>query len=98
MFNPTSKEGKTILQRCARARECFDRCAQKTGAADGRCELSLARAQGNLKFDETSQAMRSVFPDYYVISTRKVAAARVVEESTEGEPMWSCPWLNMAQG
>lgn len=102
VFNLKSKEGETIRQWCARARECFDRCARKTGVdfpaeargwvllnASGLSEenraVVLARAQGNLKFDEMSQAMRSVFPDY-VISKRRVAAAHVVEESAEVEP------------
>eukprot|EP00913_Durusdinium_trenchii_P028120 g26364.t1 len=101
VFNLKSKDGETIRQWCARARECFDRCARKTGVdfpaeargwvllnASGLSEenraVVLARAQGNLKFDEMSQAMRSVFPDY-VISKRRVTAAHVVEDPQEPE-------------
>ncbi|CAK9116539.1 unnamed protein product, partial [Durusdinium trenchii] len=100
VFALRAKEGETLRQWCARARECFDKCARKTGVkspeeargwillnqsgmAEADRAICLARAQGDLKFDTLSQAMRSCFPDY-VMPKRRTLGAHVVEEAGSG--------------
>ena len=79
VFGLRAKEGETVRQWCARARECFDKCARKTGVkcpeeargwillnqsgmAEEQRAVCLARAQGDLKFDQLAQSMRSCSP------------------------------------
>ena len=47
----------------------------------------LARAQGDLKFDQVSQSMRSCFPDYVVPKKRAVAAVTLDDPSSVSEPL-----------
>ena len=96
VFALKAKEGESLRQWCARSRECFDRCARKTGVkfpeeargwillncsgmSEGDRAVCLARAQGDLKFDTLSQAMRSCFPEY-VVAKKRFNAAHLVED------------------
>ena len=100
VFALKAKEGESVRVWCARARECFDKCARKTGVkfpdeargwillnCSGMSEehraVCLARAQGDLKFDQLAQAMRSCFPDY-VVPKKKAYGAHAVEEAFHG--------------
>ena len=53
---------------------------QCSGLSEQERAVVLARAQGNLKFDEVSQSMRSCFPDMVINRKRSTAAAHLVED------------------
>ena len=101
VFTLKAPSGESLRQWCARARECFDRCARKTGVdfpeearsmSKEQRAVVLARTEGVLKFDSMSQAMRSCFPDL-VISGRKATSVNLVDlrdqelEGPVGEPV-----------
>ena len=97
VFAMTGKDGESLRQWAARAREVFDRCSRKcgvkfpeevrgwvllnrSGLSEGERAVVLARAQGNLKFDELARSMRSCYPDMTLSRKRHVAAAHAVDD------------------
>lgn len=98
IFALRGKDGETLRQWAARAREVFDRCARKcnvkfpeeargwvllnqSGLSEGERAVVLARAQGELKFDEVAQSMRSCYPDM-TINRKRTAAVHMVDPSS----------------
>ena len=56
-----------------------------SGMSEADRAICLARAQGDLKFDQLSQAMRSCFPDY-VMARKRTTAAHLVDDVESAPP------------
>ena len=96
VFALKAKDNEALKAWIARATEIFDRCARRAfpteargwillhraGLSTEQQAVILARAQGSLKRDDISTAMRSCYPEL-MLGTRRSTAAHVVESVDE---------------